>query len=76
MNEVLLPLVLLACPLTMGLMIWFMMRGGQDSSESSPSAGADAELAKLRAEVDQLRAAQRDAADTTVEPSATADGSR
>ncbi|MEO5321025.1 hypothetical protein PV761_20860 [Arthrobacter sp. CC3] len=76
MSEVLLPLALLACPLTMGLMMWFMMRGGKDSSEPSPPADNDAELAKLRAQVDQLRAAQREAAGTTVEPPATADGFR
>ncbi|MEO5315420.1 hypothetical protein PV772_15090 [Pseudarthrobacter sp. CC12] len=76
MSEVLLPLALLACPLTMGLMMWFMMRGGKDSLEPSPPADNDAELAELRAQVDQLRAAQREAADTTVEPPATADGFR
>ena len=55
----------LACPVGMGLMMWFMMRGSSSHS-SAPAHGqpqqpnADAELAKLRAEVDQLRAAQRD----------------
>lgn len=76
MSEVLLPLALLACPLTMGLMMWFMMRGGKDSSEPSPSAGTDAELTRLRADVDQLRAAQRDAGNATVTPPATDSGSR
>ncbi|MGI8693577.1 MAG: hypothetical protein ACR2JK_11885 [Geodermatophilaceae bacterium] len=53
---------LLACPVGMGLMMWFMMRGGKAATTAieSPRSGDDPELAKLRAEVDQLRAAQRD----------------
>ncbi|MGY4544426.1 hypothetical protein ACVWY0_004371 [Arthrobacter sp. UYNi723] len=76
MNQVLFSLALLACPVGMGLMMWFMMRGRKDSPPSSPPAATDAELARLRAEVDQLRAAQRDAGDTTVTPPATTDGFR
>lgn len=53
-------LALLACPVGMGLMMWFMMRGQRGPQE--PQHGEhDAEVTKLRAEVDQLRAAQRDA---------------
>ena len=64
MSQVLFSLALLACPVGMGLMMWFMMRGkkhgNEDSSPSSPAPATDAELTKLRAEVDQLRAGQRD----------------
>lgn len=53
-------LALLACPIGMGLMMWLMMRGQRGPQE--PQHGErDAEVTKLRAEVDQLRAAQRDA---------------
>ncbi len=51
-------LALLACPVGMGLMMWMMMRGG---AKAQPTSGAD-EVARLRAEVDQLQAAQRDGA--------------
>lgn len=76
MNQVLFSLALLACPVGMGLMMWFMMRGRKDTPPSSPPAATDAELARLRAEVDQLRAARRDAGDNTVAVPATDPGSR
>ena len=56
MPEVFYALAVLACPVGMGVMMW-AMRGGH-----RPSHGAsthDAELAELRAEVEQLRNAQR-----------------
>ncbi|QGK70240.1 hypothetical protein GIY23_12520 [Allosaccharopolyspora coralli] len=53
-------LALLACPIGMGLMMWLMMRG-QHGPQEPQHEGQDAEVTKLRAEVDQLRAAQRDA---------------
>lgn len=56
-------LALLACPVGMGAMMWMMMRGGHQSNEpSGPSRTDDqrAELARLRAELDQLQAAERD----------------
>jgi hypothetical protein len=59
-SEFLYPLALLACPLGMGVMMWVMMRGNRQNSSSQPS-GVD-ELVRLRVEVDQLRAAQRDGA--------------
>lgn len=59
MAELLYPLALLACPLGMGAMMFFMMRGDKQHSASQPPSGSD-ELTRLQAEVDQLRAAQRD----------------
>jgi hypothetical protein len=58
-------LAILACPLGMGLMMWFMMRGNKEptsTGSSVPDAGA--ELARLRAEIDQLQAAQRETSTT------------
>lgn len=56
-------LAVLACPVGMGVMMWVMMRGGK--SHDQPTQGtsaADAEVAAMRAELDQLRAEQRDRA--------------
>jgi len=58
MAQLLSPLALLACPIGMGLMMWLMMRGGKHE-DPQPSPSTTAELTQLRAEVDQLRAAQR-----------------
>jgi len=58
-------LAILACPVGMGLMMWFMMRGNNKptpTGSSAPDAGA--ELARLDAEIDQLQAAQRDTTST------------
>ena len=51
--------VLLICPIGMGLMMWMMMRGDKPDVETRV-AGSPDEISQLRAEVDQLRAAQRD----------------
>ena len=54
----------LACPLGMGAMMWFMMRGGSKAQaangQTSPSTSGDAreDIARLQAEVDELREAQ------------------
>lgn len=57
MEALLLALVVLACPVGMGVMMWFMMRGsGAQSSRSQRDQAAAQEVARLRAEVDQLRA--------------------
>jgi len=54
----------LACPVGMGLMMWMMMRGqrGGDSQTkaATPAVGEDrfGEVAALRAEIEQLKAAQ------------------
>lgn len=53
--------VLLACPVGMGLMMWMMNRGErrQTQGDQQPSP-QDREITALRAEIDQLKAAQRD----------------
>lgn len=50
MEALLLGLVVLACSVGMGLLMWMMMRGSR-----GPESAVQ-ELARLRAEVDQLRA--------------------
>lgn len=62
MSELLLTLALLACPVGMGAMMWFIMRGNKSHEQSSQGdSSQDVELASLRAELDQLRAEQREA---------------
>jgi hypothetical protein len=57
-------LYLLACPIGMGLMMWFMMRGGQAQKPGSGPATTDsAQLVALQAQLDQLTAQQRDSDD-------------
>lgn len=66
MPEAFYALAILACPVGMGLMMWFMMRGGEQSRPNVPAeqpaqpTTSDADVAALRAEVDQLRAEHRD----------------
>lgn len=50
-------LALLACPIGMGLMMWFMMRGRKDSGTENPDQ--QNEVARLRAEVHSLRVRDR-----------------
>jgi hypothetical protein len=57
--EQLYPFALLACPLVMVAMMWMMMRGSKHQSPSRPESSEDDEVTRLRAEVDQLRAEQR-----------------
>lgn len=59
MEALLLGLAALACPVGMGLMMWMMMRGSKGQGNAAPSDTAAAnEVARLRAEIDQLRAAR------------------
>lgn len=65
-------LALLACPLGMGAMMWMMMRGNNTASPGQ----SDDEVTRLRAEVDQLRAAQRESAEIGGTPGADPMGPR
>lgn len=60
MPQYLYPLLLLACPIGMALMMWFMMRGGSHAPRRNDSASSPAELAALRKEIAELRAARED----------------
>ncbi|MDH6522205.1 hypothetical protein [Streptomyces sp. SAI-090] len=60
MPQYLYPLLLLACPIGMGLMMWFMMRGGSHTPRRNDPASSRAELDQLRKEIAELRAAQKD----------------
>ena len=63
MSEALYALALLACPVGMGAMMWFMMRGQHKPTEGE-TATKQAELVALRAQIDQLQAHQREAGRT------------
>jgi hypothetical protein len=64
---VLIALILLACPVGMGVAMWWMSRyggqarapGGEQPRTRLPDP-ADVELTRLRAELDQLKAAERE----------------
>jgi len=71
MEKLLYLLSALGCPIGMGVCMWMMMRPyrgqhapqpGQLTPEPGQLTAQDQEIAVLRAEVDQLRAAQRTAA--------------
>ncbi|MGI9157185.1 MAG: hypothetical protein ACR2FG_11180 [Marmoricola sp.] len=60
MAQSLYALAFLACPVGMGLMMWLMMRGKKNQPvPEGTSAPKQAELARLQAEIDQLRATTR-----------------
>lgn len=53
MQQLLYILPALACPIGMGLMMWFMMRGHGKTKTGTPAQ--EQELAALRAQVEALR---------------------
>lgn len=64
MDTLLAALPVLACPIAMGAMMWWMARKGHDHGQphSQPHSqphgqpqGQDQEIAQLRAELDELR---------------------
>ena len=59
MASLLYALLLLACPLAMGAMMWMMMRPSSTRRDSS----AQEEITQLRSEVDQLRPGGRQPAE-------------
>jgi flagellar basal body-associated protein FliL len=58
-------LAVLACPVGMGAMMWFMMRGSGSATAQESPAQAE-ELAALRSEITALRAQQDRDADRVV----------
>jgi len=52
MEQLLYGVAVLACPVGMGLMMWFMARG----QRKNPADTDDQQVAQLRAEVEQLKA--------------------
>lgn len=59
MPQTLYPLLLLACPVGMGLMIWLMMRGGSPGPRRNQSSAVSVGLDELRSEVAELHAAAK-----------------
>jgi hypothetical protein len=56
MQQFLYTLPALMCPIGMGAMMWFMMRGSKNKQATpGTTAPQEQELAALRAEIDQLR---------------------
>jgi hypothetical protein len=55
MDSLLLSIALLACPVGMGMMMWMMMRG-QGKTGDGQHGEPQQEVARLRAEIDELKA--------------------
>ncbi|WP_264670425.1 hypothetical protein [Arthrobacter sp. VKM Ac-2550] len=58
MAEAFYALALLACPVGMGLMMWFMMRGAKNTAPDT--AASPDEIRRLRAEVESLRGSRQE----------------
>ena len=57
MQQFLAALPLLACPVGMGVMMWWMSRNGRNHADDAGQVPEQAaEVARLRAELDSLRA--------------------
>ncbi|MDX5961892.1 hypothetical protein SIM91_00760 [Rhodococcus opacus] len=54
MQQLLLGVAVLACPIGMGLMMWMMMRGGQN--KEADDASEQQQLRQLREEINALKA--------------------
>ncbi len=59
MDHLLPYLLFLACPISMGVMMWYMVRM-QHSGSRGESKVPDARIARLEREIEALRAAQQD----------------
>lgn len=68
MSQILPYLLFLACPISMGLMMWWMMRMNRD--QASRSATPDPRIAELESQVAELRSATRKRDKETAEPRA------
>jgi len=55
----------LACPVSMGVMMWLMMRGMHGANKDRPME--DDRVARLQREVEELRGAQRESQRDKVE---------
>ena len=60
MDKLIYLLPILACPIMMGAMMWYMMRGNNNTATTpaQPDPNTQEEIAVLRAEIATLRAAQ------------------
>ena len=59
MEHVLPYLLFLVCPISMGAMMWYMMRG-QHSGPRGEADRPDARIARLEREIEELRSAHQD----------------
>lgn len=58
MQQLIYVLPALLCPISMGLMMWFMMRPGHKQHTDAGTGTAELELTRLRAQIEELRASQ------------------